>query len=128
MTKRQKIKLVSDLIIKYQTILNLDEWNIIYYVMDKDIENEGNVTTYADTTVLPEYLTSSMRVYPSFFKRPVKLRADVIAHELAHCHTQALFNMCKDLSTGVIHARCDISDCHELLTQRMANLALRVKS
>lgn len=127
MNKRQKIKYLGDLIAKYQIILNLNEWNIEYHLMDRDLDNEGNITTYADTTILPEYLTCSMRVYPSFFRRIEKLKVDVIAHELAHCHTQVLFNMAKDLSRGVHHTMGDISDCHEMLTQRMANLALRVK-
>jgi len=125
--KRERIKYVGDLVAKYQSVLNLDEWNIEYYLMDRDIDDEVNVTTYADTIILPEYLTCSMRIYPSFFRKIQKLRADTIAHELAHCHTQVLFNMAKDLTRGISHAMCDISDAHELLTQRMANLALRSK-
>lgn len=112
------MKEVARLIKKWKPRMFLQEWMIEVKFAEQD--KDGYI---AEISPCPVYLRASMTVYPCFKKLPPEERENAIIHELAHCHTQELFNLVERLGGGQLVPKDMATEALERLTQRVANIA-----
>lgn len=124
MRKREKIKLVNDIIIKWKEKLYLQEWDLKVKIKLEACENfPGRI---ADISPNEIYFKATINIYPNFWKESGKEQELDLVHELCHCHTEESDQICRDLLAGCLRTAAHIHDANERLTQRMANIAMGV--
>lgn len=121
-TKAQR-QFCKRVINKWRSRMFLGEWfiDLVFESADMDSQPGGrpSATCWAD----PVYMQATITVYPCFWNAPIDRRIHMLVHEMAHCHTQSMWNVAKCLHMGELitpdNIRCEI----ENLTQRIANIA-----
>jgi hypothetical protein len=112
------MKEVSRYIKKWKSRMFLQEWMIEVKFAKEDRDN-----FIADISACPVYLKAVITVYPCFKKLSADEKENAIIHELAHCHTQELFNLVERQGMGQMVPKDLAVEALERLTQRMANIA-----
>ena len=111
------------LVEKWKPVLELDHWIIKVQLK----EHERHDDSIAEACVNQDYLETTIRIYPKFWEHTQSEQEQIIVHELAHCWTQQMFDMLCDMANGIFHSPKLARREWELLTQRIANIALKAK-
>lgn len=112
------MKEVARLLKKWKSRMFLQEWMIEVKFAKEDKEN-----FIAEIAPCPVYLKASITIYPCFKKLSAEEKENAIIHELAHCHTQELFNVVERQGSGQMVPKDLAVEALERLTQRIANIA-----
>lgn len=111
---------------KWRHRMFLGEWFLdIAYAKYSSEHSTDNYKVNAICAADPVYMRALITLYPEFWDLTKVDQESCIAHELAHCHTQSVWNCMKALHQGELvtpdQMRCEI----EQLTQRITNIAFQ---
>lgn len=122
MTEKYKRKWCRDTVGKWRARMFLGEWliNVAHDKEDQAMQTGGRpaASCWAD----PVYMHATITIFPCFWNSPQDERTHILIHELAHCHTQSVWNTMKDFSAGVFTTPDNVKNQIEQLTQRIANM------
>lgn len=113
-------KRVKKWVSKWRPNLFLGEWFITHLFEKIDKNN----MTLAHIVVDPTYLRANLHYYPNFWTQSKREQEETIVHELAHCLTQRMHDINMDLQNFRMITVPTMNHEWELLTQRIANVAL----
>lgn len=112
---------------KWRPKLFLAEWFISLDYVGPDPSDEGAFDTLLSIDVAVEYMRARIRVYPAFWARDKETREEAMVHELCHCITQESSDQVSKLRDGMLVTKTEKHEANERLTQRIANIALKVQ-
>lgn len=113
---RNKIHKLAD---KWRAQLLLNEWYFNFEYLKEDSNN-----TYAHIVVNEKYVEARIYMYPMFWRASPEKQEEILVHELCHCFTQRIYNLMIDQSNYKMVTQETATHEWELLTQRIANVAL----
>lgn len=90
-----------------------------------NIETQPGGRPAASCWADPVYMQATITIYPCFWNCPQDERTHILVHELAHCHTQSVWNTMRDFGAGVFATPDQVKNQIEQLTQRIANIAFQ---
>lgn len=122
MTDKAKRRWCRGVVSKWRSRMFLGEWmlNLAYAKEDQEMETGGrpSASCWAD----PVYMQATITIYPCFWNGEADERTHTLIHEMAHCHTQRVWNTMRDFAAGVFTTPDHVKQQIEQLTQRIANI------
>lgn len=119
-------KLVIDSIKRHAWNIGVSHFKVDIFYMEKDAQAQNGDHILATATVDRRYLSVTFRIYPHAVKHwksdGDKEMERIIAHEVAHCATQHLY----DVATARYCDDGEMKDAHETLTEVIGKLSLNL--
>lgn len=124
MTKDKARKLVDKFISKYKEKANISHWTITAkFIEEQEFYNKNK--TLASINADDVYLNAEIFIYPAFFKENIKEQEKIIAHEISHCLTNPIADLCGELISGKLVTSRELEKETEKLTEIIAILMTR---
>lgn len=115
-------KWCKSVIKKWRPRVFLGEWFIDLAYAKEDLEEQQGGRPAAECWADPVYKQATITIYPCFWNSPKDRQEFMLIHELVHCQTQAIWNICVDFSNGKYATPQAIHQEIEKLTQRITNM------